>query len=235
MKIPSYVSIGNFINNNLKGTIEEIFAGINEYIFEADDVDLNHVYIDGSKIEANANKYTWVWKKSCIKSRNKLFTKITDLLGIINHLNQYRPVNFRTDNDGNMICPAGKRFFYLKKEHVKGNQYGRTQEYYQCENCEGCLTIPILISKIKAKTTPPVCEEDRGCSHGLCELYLCRLCLEYVSYEVVDVSVDTVVAVVAAVYVVINVRNTVLFEVVVVVLRVVVNNCIVAACCDEYE
>ncbi|MBR3025997.1 MAG: hypothetical protein IKN85_09970 [Oscillospiraceae bacterium] len=147
MKIPSYVSIGNFINNNLKGTIEVIFAGINEYIFEADDVDLNHVYIDGSKIEANANKYTWVWKKSCIKSRNKLFTKITDLLGIINHLNQYRPVNFRTDNDGNMICPAGKRFFYLKKEHVKGNQYGRTQEYYQCENCEGCLTIPILISK----------------------------------------------------------------------------------------
>ncbi|MDD6083577.1 MAG: transposase [Oscillospiraceae bacterium] len=37
-----------------------------------------------------------------------------------------------------MICPAGKRFFYLKSSHVKGNQYGRTQEYYQCENCEGC-------------------------------------------------------------------------------------------------
>ena len=24
---------------------------------------LNHTYIDGTKIEANANKYTWVWKK----------------------------------------------------------------------------------------------------------------------------------------------------------------------------
>ena len=28
-----------------------------------ENVDLNHVYIDGTKIEANANKYSWVWKK----------------------------------------------------------------------------------------------------------------------------------------------------------------------------
>ena len=54
------------------------------------------------------------------------------------HLDPYRSVNFKTDENGNMICPAGKRFFYLKSSHVKGNKYSRTQEYYQCENCEGC-------------------------------------------------------------------------------------------------
>ena len=32
------------------------------YIYEH--VDLQHLYIDGSKFEANANKYTWVWKKA---------------------------------------------------------------------------------------------------------------------------------------------------------------------------
>ena len=32
-------------------------------------VDLQHLYIDGSKFEANANKYTWVWKKATEKSR----------------------------------------------------------------------------------------------------------------------------------------------------------------------
>ncbi len=26
-------------------------------------VDMDHVYIDGTKITANANKYSWVWKK----------------------------------------------------------------------------------------------------------------------------------------------------------------------------
>ena len=34
-----------------------------------ENVDLNHVYIDGTKIEANANKYSWVWKKSCEKNQ----------------------------------------------------------------------------------------------------------------------------------------------------------------------
>jgi hypothetical protein len=26
----------------------------------------------------------------------------------------------------------------VRSMHIKGNQYGRTQKYYQCENCDGC-------------------------------------------------------------------------------------------------
>ena len=47
-------------------------------------MDLNHVYIDGPKISANAGKYSWVWKKSCEKNRIKLFVKITELLKNMN-------------------------------------------------------------------------------------------------------------------------------------------------------
>ena len=47
-----------------------------EYIIREDHVDLQHLYIDGSKFEANANKYTWVWKKATEKSRYRLFEKI---------------------------------------------------------------------------------------------------------------------------------------------------------------
>ena len=42
------------------------------------------VYIDGTKVSANANKYSWVWKKSCVKNRQKIFKKITVLLGEMN-------------------------------------------------------------------------------------------------------------------------------------------------------
>ena len=42
------------------------------------------MYIDGTKIEANANKYSWVWKKSCLTNRDKVFGYITELLGQIN-------------------------------------------------------------------------------------------------------------------------------------------------------
>ena len=38
--------------------MEEIFKEIMAYIVQKDNVDLNHLYIDGSKFEANANKYT---------------------------------------------------------------------------------------------------------------------------------------------------------------------------------
>ena len=47
-------------------------------------VDLQHLYIEGSKFEANANKYSWVWKKSTEKSRYRLFDKITALFEEIN-------------------------------------------------------------------------------------------------------------------------------------------------------
>ena len=73
---PSHMTIQNFIHDELSLSLEEIFNDINSYIFEEEAVDLSHAYIDGTKIEANANKYTWVWKKSCIKSRNNVFVKL---------------------------------------------------------------------------------------------------------------------------------------------------------------
>lgn len=75
-KAPSHMTLSNFIKNELSMSIDEIFADINSYIFEQESVDLEHVYIDGTKLEANAQKYTWVWKKSCIKSRNNIFSKL---------------------------------------------------------------------------------------------------------------------------------------------------------------
>jgi hypothetical protein len=81
---PTYHTFSNFINDYLLDDIETIFNAINKYIIEKDNVDLNHLYIDGSKFEANANKYSWVWKKSTEKHRYALFEKITKLIDKIN-------------------------------------------------------------------------------------------------------------------------------------------------------
>ena len=325
---PSHMTISNFMNHCLKTKIEDIFADINGYIFAQENVDLEHAYLDGTKLEANANKYSWVWKKGSIHSRNNVFSKLNGLLTEINesvlasyrvkfelrqeyaieyveyiletylevsgikrenfvhgkgkrksteqkqyerveeclkrlkkyseHIricgekrnsysktdhdatffrmkkdymgndallpgynmqllicdeyiahygvfpfasdmdcfqpmmegfarryghyprypladagygsfnnylfcqehgiekymkftmyekeskdkkyrnDPYRAVNFEIDQDGYMLCPNGKRFNYLRTEPVKGNQFGRTEEYYQCESCDGC-------------------------------------------------------------------------------------------------
>ena len=81
---PSYRTFGYFINEVLSDSIEQIFYDINKAIFEEEHVDLQHIYIDGSKFEANANKYSWVWKKATEKSRYRLYDKITALLEQIN-------------------------------------------------------------------------------------------------------------------------------------------------------
>ena len=80
MAAPSFSTFGNFIRDELTSSIEDIFLAINQVIFGKDKVDLEHTYIDGTKIEANANKYTWVWKKSCTVNRDKVFLKVTELL-----------------------------------------------------------------------------------------------------------------------------------------------------------
>ena len=81
---PSYRTFGYFINEILSESIEEIFADINRAIFKEEHVDLQHIYIDGSKFEANTNKYSWVWKKATEKSRYRLYRKITALIEVIN-------------------------------------------------------------------------------------------------------------------------------------------------------
>ena len=82
---PSFMTIGNFMNECLLDSIDNILMEINSYIFAQQHVDTNHVYIDGTKIAANANRYSWVWKKSCVKNRLKIFEKVTAVLAEMNH------------------------------------------------------------------------------------------------------------------------------------------------------
>ena len=91
---PSHMTIDNFMKSCLIDNIDKIFAEINRYIFETENVDTEHIYIDGTKLEANANKYSWIWKKSSIKNRKKTFDKVSVLLSEINKSIVYHGVKF---------------------------------------------------------------------------------------------------------------------------------------------
>ena len=49
-------------------------------IAELDEIKFENVFVDGTKIEANANRYTFVWKKAIEKFEAKLQKKLTLLL-----------------------------------------------------------------------------------------------------------------------------------------------------------
>ena len=96
---PSYRTFGYFINEVIGDSVEEIFNDINQKIFEKEHVDLQHLYIDGSKFEANANKYSWVWKKATEKSRYRLFDKITHLFEEINEELSFTGMKFSINSE----------------------------------------------------------------------------------------------------------------------------------------
>ena len=83
-EVPSYHCFGDFINEELTDTVAAIFRAVMKHICKKEHVDMQHLYIDGSKFEANANKYSWVWRKGTEKARYRLYSKITKLLGEMN-------------------------------------------------------------------------------------------------------------------------------------------------------
>lgn len=80
MQRPDFNTINLFRKNRLADSIDDIFTQVVRMLVDAKFVSLEVQYIDGTKIEANANKYTFVWKKSTKKNQEKLDFKIKNIL-----------------------------------------------------------------------------------------------------------------------------------------------------------
>lgn len=76
---PDYVTINRF-RNRVKNEINNIFTQVVLLLAERGFITLDVEYIDGTKIESKANKYTFVWRKTVERNRAKLQEKIRVLL-----------------------------------------------------------------------------------------------------------------------------------------------------------
>ena len=79
---PDFNTINRF-RNRVKEEINQVFTQLVIVLAEKGFITLDVEYIDGTKIESKANKYTFVWRKSTEKNRAKLLEKINTLLGQI--------------------------------------------------------------------------------------------------------------------------------------------------------
>ncbi|WP_255495474.1 IS1182 family transposase, partial [Dysgonomonas sp. 521] len=76
---PDFITINRF-RNRVKKEINQVFTQLVLLLASKGYVSLDVEYIDGTKIESKANKYTFVWRKSIEKNRSKLLDKIKVLL-----------------------------------------------------------------------------------------------------------------------------------------------------------
>ena len=79
---PDFNTINRF-RNRVKDEINQVFTQMVLILAEKGFITLDVEYIDGTKIESKANKYTFVWRKSTEKNRAKLLEKIKVLLSQI--------------------------------------------------------------------------------------------------------------------------------------------------------
>lgn len=77
---PNFRTINNFRSQKLKNQIRNLFSELVKLMVEMGYVSLDTQYIDGTKIEAASNRYTFVWRKSVEKYKEKLEVKVASVL-----------------------------------------------------------------------------------------------------------------------------------------------------------
>jgi transposase len=84
---PDFHTINRFRGVVVKETITEIFAAVLTILVEGGYVKLENYFVDGTKLEANASKYSFVWAKKTKRYQEQVKAKVSELLEEIEGLN----------------------------------------------------------------------------------------------------------------------------------------------------
>ena len=77
---PDHNTIARFRKEHLSSCVEDLFTQLIKILAEHDEIQFENLFVDGTKIEANANKYTFVWRKATEKNERKLQEKALQFL-----------------------------------------------------------------------------------------------------------------------------------------------------------
>jgi len=73
---PDHSTIARFRSERLTGVIDDLFDQFIRLLADMGELSLESVFIDGTKLEANANRYSFVWKKTTQKNEVKMQEKM---------------------------------------------------------------------------------------------------------------------------------------------------------------
>ena len=130
---PDHATLARFRSIHFAPCSKRILAEVSNILFDLGEISGETIFIDGTKIEANANKYTFVWKKAVTKNQAKLLIKLADFVAEceqlydikivygnvikIKHLKRLRKKLYALKNAGNItfVHGIGKRKTPLQK------------------------------------------------------------------------------------------------------------------------
>ncbi len=151
-KSPDHSTIARFCTGFLADACEDLFYQLVRFLALMGELSKETVFIDGTKLEACANKYTFVWKKSVSKWEEKMFPKIEQLILLFNQeymkdfaitkenrtevLQQIFDFmdNYCKEYDVEFVCGKGKRKSIHQKYHELFRRFLDHQLLYDLHN-----------------------------------------------------------------------------------------------------
>ena len=119
-RAPSRGTISRFQNERLTEVIEDLFYQLVMKLYELNEIGFKNIFVDGTKIEANANRYTFVWRKAIEKNNQKLNQKAESILPVICErygINEYASIEECYDILSKQAMLFGEQFVYGKGHH----------------------------------------------------------------------------------------------------------------------
>lgn len=147
---PDHATLARFRSIHFAPCSRRILAEVSNMLYDMGEISGETIFIDGTKIEASANKYTFVWKKAVTKNQAKLLIKLADfvaeceeLYGIkivygstvkMKHVKRLRKKLWKLCKEENItfVHGTGKRKSSLQKSFETLEEYlNKLKEYNQ--------------------------------------------------------------------------------------------------------
>ena len=115
MQQPDHNTINSFRKKRLNGTVKEIFAQVLLLLIDQGYIKLEDYYIDGTKLESVANRYTFVWSKNTERYTESLLNRVGNLIAFIEQANEREVQDWPEDN----LAPTSKEEQILNPGQTK--------------------------------------------------------------------------------------------------------------------
>ena len=92
MPAPDHATIARFISLHFSACAKVLLAQMSDLLYLLGEISGKTIFIDGTKIESAADKYTFVWKRAITKNQARLYTKLTSFVAECEELYGIRTV-----------------------------------------------------------------------------------------------------------------------------------------------
>lgn len=132
-KAPDHATFSRFRTGRCAEAVEDLFYQYVAYLEKQGEADHKSVFVDGTKLESRAGRYTFTWRGTAEKNLEKVkqTKKFRSQIGRIENM------TYDTEEDC-FICAENRKLYCRKVSTEMKDGIPVTRAWYRCESCQNC-------------------------------------------------------------------------------------------------